>query len=146
MPPARHLAYLYTHPQSPLQLRLAAKPKATTTGRGGLGNVHAYSEGSERAIFSFDEELERQLRREREVAPVYHVGRGGAGNLSMAKPGATRVYLDGSVAEKRRDSTASSAKSNSSAESGADAMERKLKHGLKKSWGKVIGVGSYMTG
>ena len=32
---------------------------------------------SERAMFSFDEELERQRLAE---APVYHVGRGGVGN------------------------------------------------------------------
>ncbi|EDN10591.1 predicted protein [Histoplasma mississippiense (nom. inval.)] len=53
------------------------RPQVRFTGRTGAGNVHSYSE---RAIFSFDEELERQLRREKEVAPVFHVGRGGAGN------------------------------------------------------------------
>jgi len=36
-------------------------------GRGGAGNVFP---ASERAIFSFDEELERQLRWERDVAPA----------------------------------------------------------------------------
>lgn len=46
-----------------------------TSGRGGIGNVH---QGSERAIFSFDEELERQKTGN---APIFHVGRGGAGNL-----------------------------------------------------------------
>jgi hypothetical protein len=50
-------------------------PTTFTSGRGGAGNVHS---SSERAIFSFDEELERDLRR---AAPVYHVGRGGAGNM-----------------------------------------------------------------
>lgn len=34
---------------------------------------------SERRIFSFDEELERERRRE--GVPVYHIGRGGVGNL-----------------------------------------------------------------
>jgi len=48
-----------------------------TSGRGGAGNVH---QASERAIFSFDEELERQRTREERAAPVYHIGRGGAGN------------------------------------------------------------------
>ncbi|KAL8672529.1 MAG: hypothetical protein Q9224_007569, partial [Gallowayella concinna] len=33
-----------------------------------------------RPMFKFDEELERE-RRNSEVVPVYHVGRGGAGNL-----------------------------------------------------------------
>ncbi|MCJ1371298.1 hypothetical protein MMC20_002513 [Loxospora ochrophaea] len=49
--------------------------RAFTSGRGGAGNVH---QGSERAIFSFDEELEHQ--RLHDSAPVYHIGRGGAGN------------------------------------------------------------------
>ena len=49
-----------------------------TTGRGGAGNVHREKE---RAIFSFDEELERQQRMTEHQAPIYHVGRGGAGNL-----------------------------------------------------------------
>ena len=49
-----------------------------TTGRGGAGNVHGASE--HRAMFKFDEELEKE-RRNSEAVPVYHVGRGGAGNL-----------------------------------------------------------------
>lgn len=52
--------------------------RAFTSGRGGAGNVHR---ASERAIFSFDEELERQRIVDAKVAPVYHIGRGGAGNL-----------------------------------------------------------------
>lgn len=47
-----------------------------TTGRGGAGNLHASTD--ERPMFRFDEELERE--RLKEVAPVYHVGRGGSGN------------------------------------------------------------------
>ncbi|WEW57625.1 hypothetical protein PRK78_003092 [Emydomyces testavorans] len=42
----------------------------------GTGNVHTCNSG-ELAIFSFDEELEYELRREREVAPVFHIGRTG---------------------------------------------------------------------
>ena len=49
-----------------------------STGRGGAGNAYP---ASERAIFSFDEELERRRMREEHAAPVYHVGRGGAGNI-----------------------------------------------------------------
>jgi hypothetical protein len=49
-----------------------------TSGRGGAGNM-SHSE-SERPMFSFDEELERQRRMQEHAAPVYHVGRGGAGN------------------------------------------------------------------
>ncbi|MCJ1365565.1 hypothetical protein MMC16_004689 [Acarospora aff. strigata] len=56
----------------------ASDARAFTSGRGGAGNVHR---GAERAIFSFDEELDRQRVVEAKVAPVYHIGRGGAGNL-----------------------------------------------------------------
>lgn len=49
-----------------------------TTGRGGAGNVHREKE---RAMFSFDEELAQQERLREHAAPVYHIGRGGAGNL-----------------------------------------------------------------
>jgi len=48
------------------------------SGRGGAGNMHRERE---RAMFSFDEELQQQERLRSQQAPVYHVGRGGAGNL-----------------------------------------------------------------
>ncbi|KAF2816995.1 uncharacterized protein BDZ99DRAFT_456799 [Mytilinidion resinicola] len=47
------------------------------SGRGGAGNLHREKE---RAIFSFDEELAQQQRLMEHAAPVYHIGRGGAGN------------------------------------------------------------------
>jgi hypothetical protein len=58
-------------------------PKSTSkfaSGRGGAGNIH---DASERTMFSFDEELARQSSREKKMneGGVYHVGRGGAGNL-----------------------------------------------------------------
>ncbi|KAH0542339.1 hypothetical protein FGG08_003276 [Glutinoglossum americanum] len=53
-------------------------------GRGGAGNMHA---GSERAIFSFDEEIKRERVREEGAAPIYHVGRGGAGNFAKRDGG-----------------------------------------------------------
>jgi Protein of unknown function (DUF3602) len=60
----------------------AIKPHAPTSlfvsGRGGAGNIH---QEKERAIFSFDEELQQQQRLMEHQAPVYHIGRGGAGNL-----------------------------------------------------------------
>jgi hypothetical protein len=43
--------------------------------------MHSYSYFSERPMFSFDEELERQKHIQEHMAPHYHVGRGGAGNL-----------------------------------------------------------------
>ncbi|KAF2202295.1 hypothetical protein GQ43DRAFT_430899 [Delitschia confertaspora ATCC 74209] len=63
-----------------------------TSGRGGAGNVHREKE---RAMFSFDEELEQQERLREHAAPVYHIGRGGAGNLiDEMKP---RVQRQGSA-------------------------------------------------
>ncbi|KAL8650568.1 MAG: hypothetical protein Q9210_003744 [Variospora velana] len=55
----------------------SSKHNKFTTGRGGAGNMHW---ASERPMFQFDEELERE-RRNSETVPIYHVGRGGAGNL-----------------------------------------------------------------
>lgn len=83
-------------------------PKSSSkfsSGRGGAGNIH---EPSERAIFSFDEELERQTTREQMLkeGAVWHVGRGGAGNWTTTRS------ISG-----RKDSS-SSADSNESSRSG----------------------------
>ena len=104
----------------PTSLSSQNSNKPFTTGRGGAGNIHP---PSERAIFSFDEELERQLSQDRHAAPVYHVGRGGAGN----------VHFNSSQQMSRKHSDDSaSAKSTSSAESGADNATRKVVNGWKK--------------
>lgn len=50
-------------------------------GRGGAGNVKPKTE---RAMFSFDEELERDRLFHQHHAPVYSIGRGGAGNVAPA--------------------------------------------------------------
>jgi hypothetical protein len=101
-------------------------PRTFKSGRGGAGNVHS---SSERAMFSFDEELERELRR---VAPVYHVGRGGAGNM---------IHNDtsGSSSLSRMFSGSSSGTSSSSLSMG-DQVRDKAIHGLQKGWGKLRGV------
>lgn len=99
---------------------LSAPRRSYIGGRGGAGN---YVNDSPR-MFSFDEELEHQMKQARHVAPVYHVGRGGAGNLHRSL-GAQQSFSS------RRDSNLSSV-SNSSAESGADVATRNLKKGLKK--------------
>jgi hypothetical protein len=58
------------------------------TGRGGAGNMKK----TERAMFSFDEELAQQERLRSQQAPVYHIGRGGAGNLiDEMKPRSQRM-------------------------------------------------------
>lgn len=118
-------------------------PKTFTTGRGGAGNVHP---SSERAIFSFDEELERQLSQERHAAPVYHVGRGGAGNVSSSSSSssgssASQKHNVGSIsgwASQRRRSTdreSFASSGSTSSESGADYVNRNLKKGFKKMLG-----------
>ncbi|KAL8844470.1 MAG: hypothetical protein Q9176_000981 [Flavoplaca citrina] len=56
----------------------SSKNSKFATGRGGAGNFHSAQE--QRPMFKFDEELERE-RRHAEAVPVYHVGRGGVGNL-----------------------------------------------------------------
>ncbi|KAL8907835.1 MAG: hypothetical protein Q9207_001158 [Kuettlingeria erythrocarpa] len=85
----------------------SSKQNKYLTGRGGAGNFQAANE--ERPMFKFDEELERE-RRASEVVPVYHVGRGGAGNLIHE--------MDTS----RRDSSASE-RSNASRDGGKKSWE-----------------------
>jgi hypothetical protein len=102
-------------------------PTTFTSGRGGAGNVHS---SSERAIFSFDEELERDLRR---AAPVYHVGRGGAGNMIYRDDASSNFSLT------RKYSAASTA-TNSSSGSVADRARDMARRGLEKGWGKLKGT------
>ncbi|KAJ5935528.1 hypothetical protein N7466_005075 [Penicillium verhagenii] len=103
-------------------------PTTFIAGRGGAGNVHS---SSERAIFSFDEELERDCRR---AAPVYHVGRGGAGNMiSRADDSSSNYSLS------RKYSGASTA-TNSSTGSVADRARDMARRGLEKGWGKLKGT------
>lgn len=102
-------------------------PSTFTSGRGGAGNVHA---SSERAMFSFDEELERDLRR---AAPVYHVGRGGAGNMMYRDDSSSASVLS------RRQSAASS-NTTSSTDSVADRARNMARRGIEKGWGKLKGT------
>lgn len=77
-----------------------------SSGRGGAGNIH---KPSERAIFSFDEELQLQKTREEKMkdGAIYHIGRGGAGNWTTSRP----------ASSSRKDSS-SSTDSNGSVRSG----------------------------
>ncbi|KAL1792854.1 hypothetical protein ACET3X_009361 [Alternaria dauci] len=83
------------------------------TGRGGAGNMKK----SERAIFSFDEELQQQERLRTQQAPVYHIGRGGAGNL-----------VDEMKPRSQRHNSASSTTSSSSVESEKDGVRRSIEN------------------
>src|ERR1700722_13013315 len=66
-----------TGPASLVKLTPPPSNALFTSGRGGAGNIHREKE---RAMFSFDEELAQQRRLMDNAAPVYHIGRGGAGN------------------------------------------------------------------
>ncbi|EXJ88790.1 hypothetical protein A1O3_01854 [Capronia epimyces CBS 606.96] len=114
--------------------------KTFIAGRGGAGNVYP---ASERAIFSFDEELERQLSQERHAAPVYHVGRGGAGNIKASGTSASahNVLLNGTASARRQSEDSFASFSSQSSESGADQFNRSVKKGIKK----MLGVGNHMT-
>lgn len=72
-------------PASSNQASGPSLPKATTShyARGGAGNIYT---ASERPMFFFDEELERMYARDEHCVPVYHIGRGGAGNLVSGPP------------------------------------------------------------
>jgi len=92
-----------------------------SSGRGGAGNM---CRESERQIFSFDEELERQRSREVHAAPVYHVGRGGAGNMARSIKGGSEAGSATPGEERGRVSVESRASrwSQHSTASGADQI------------------------
>lgn len=106
------------------------RPAAYKSGRGGAGNIHSSKEW---AIFSFDEELERDLRR---AAPVYHVGRGGAGNTvyNSNPPSSSESYT------LTRKLSGGSSGTNSSADSSGDRTRDRALRGLEKGWGKLKGM------
>lgn len=72
-----------TGPASRISLARPFGKRTITSGRGGAGNVFSSNEES---IFQFDEEMIKS-RETAHVTPVYHIGRGGAGNwINEAKP------------------------------------------------------------
>ncbi|KAI9642898.1 hypothetical protein NHQ30_008632 [Ciborinia camelliae] len=82
-------------PASLFSLGLPQTSSKFSSGRGGAGNILPLSE---KAPFSFDEELERQSTRDKKISEggMWHVGRGGAGN-----------YASGRTASERKTSTSS---------------------------------------
>ncbi|OAL39615.1 hypothetical protein AYO20_01012 [Fonsecaea nubica] len=128
---------------------LSSSRKTFTTGRGGAGNVVP---SSERAIFSFDEELEQQLRWERDAAPVYHVGRGGAGNIghvhgsnnnNNTATSALAGTTGGSVMMARRPSEDSAISATSSSSRGSESGADQFNRSVKKGWKKITGMGMH---
>ena len=95
--------------------------KGLSSGRGGFGNLHP---ASELAMFSFDEELERLNKTQDSIAPVYHVGRGGMGNLA-------RDRASTSVTDSPWSSSTSYSMSASSAES-TESEGSRLRSALEK--------------
>jgi uncharacterized protein DUF3602 len=71
------------------------------------------SHRAERPIFSFDEELELQRRMMQHQAPVYHIGRGGAGNFGSSSSRAAEDEDAESIGSDRRSSAGSHASSRS---------------------------------
>jgi Protein of unknown function (DUF3602) len=117
----------------------ARKRPVFTSGRGGLGNVH---HTSERAIFSFDEELERDMRQTQDLAPVCYVGRGGLGNRVHVndRPREEEVSdtdsIYSTVSKISKTSTISivSTTSTTSTSSNAELLNNKI----KKGWGWMV--------
>lgn len=113
-------------------------------GRGGLGNIHRVP--SEKRMFSFDEELALQLARSgaRRLAPVYHVGRGGAGNTVRSGQGMEiereRVCIDGST---RRRESDSDSRSGSGSEKSKGSAPRNI---LRKIGRGVASTGDHFVG
>jgi len=99
-------------------------------GRGGAGKTHA---ASERAMFSFDEELQREKLRREAAAPIYAVGRGGAGNIVASEEEAIgsdiedRVSLEGS-ARRLSEGSQESRYSHRSISSNADRLVNRLRN------------------
>jgi len=89
-------------PPTASHLKSSSQTSYYRSGRGGAGNVHS---SSERMLFSFDEELERDRLFHEHHAPVYSIGRGGAGNIVPADAISTRShYSGGSAAASERSS------------------------------------------
>lgn len=133
-----------TGPASATDLDSRSHPGAFKSGRGGAGNTHS---SRERAIFSFDEELERDLRR---AAPVYHVGRGGRGNticrsssgLSSSESWSGHGYgsrsgTDPYCLTRKSSGGSSSTGTNSSTGSTGDRARDRAVWRLERTWGKV---------
>ncbi|CAZ86437.1 unnamed protein product [Tuber melanosporum] len=113
-----------------------SNPRVFFGGRGGAGNIKPKSE---RAMFSFDEELERDRLFHEHHAPVYSIGRGGAGNIVPSEAIATRSHYSVSPAGSP-DSTPRS--STSSPSSSPRFSSHSLRSGADRVWGSIARVRS----
>jgi len=103
------------------------------TGRGGAGNMYSQSHFSERPMFSFDEELERQRHIQEQMAPHYLVGRGGAGNAyGSASSTTTDPERRSSATSTRGSSSGSSVESGNSVRNGIAGTINRLRGSFAK--------------
>lgn len=114
-----------TGPAARVAIPVVSNDAYFAAGRGGAGNM---IREKERAIFSFDEELERQSRLLDNQAPIYHVGRGGAGNV------------DGSLEAARRLSLSSAARRASHSSAGSTSSAESVRRSMDSAWSRVRGV------
>lgn len=88
-----------TGPAARISLRQPA-PRAVKVGRAGAGNIFPPRQSEER-VFQFDEEL---VKKREHAASVYHIGRGGQGNLiDETKPRTQRTGSSGSTSSVESD-------------------------------------------
>ncbi|RPB13371.1 hypothetical protein P167DRAFT_553111 [Morchella conica CCBAS932] len=99
-------------------------------GRGGAGNIKPKTE---RAMFSFDEELERDRLFHQHHAPVYSIGRGGAGNV---------VPAHSNTVSTEPDSPRSSTSSTCSIRSAPRFSTSSIRSGADKVWDTLTRVNS----
>lgn len=109
-------------PASRVSLAKPFKRQSTLlSGRGGAGNMFKPVESEER-VFQFDEEM---LRRRESQAPVYHIGRGGVGNLRSEATDERKPRTE------RLNSTASSS-SGGSSDSTASNVRRSIEGAVSR--------------
>ncbi|PWW74735.1 hypothetical protein C7212DRAFT_283333 [Tuber magnatum] len=119
-------------PYSPSPPPSSPSPQFFSTGIGGAGNIR---HKSERAIFFFDEELEKEKVIRENRAPVYSIGRGGAGNIisteSLPKTGSNGVSVDSML-------SVSSIQPETVVD-GPEEGKAVLKSGADRAWNRVRG-------
>lgn len=74
------------------------------------------------------------MRQTQDLAPVCYVGRGGAGNKFFVNQAIRRSEAS--------DAASVNSSSSTESQSGPDALNRKL----RKSWGKMVGMGHHVIG
>ena len=92
-------------------------------------------------MFSFDEELKRLQRSVDRMAPVYHIGRGGKGNLVGCETearggGVGSAAVDGASMGSDESSMSSSSRTGSQCVNGAGRLKEKLEKARNGVFGR----------